>query len=260
MRNGRAVFAGWWKAAVLAAIVIAPVALVTITNAQNASTTSRRLTRELSIMEKVIDEMLLDSRNFLVYSTDDNTRGLYLEEFGVLFSFQASLVSRGGDFKFDWKDFNIQEKDGVIVISPPEDDPDEKQDRKKDRERERDRNRNSSRNDDEDGDDHDHDHDHADRFTFLKGWRERNSNVQQRLYTDGKAEVLDILLDYGDSMTSLRDTQWLGIAAFLKRSDFFIDKRISRLVIKAKMSDLRAYADHRIDREAMKKRVVVEEY
>ena len=53
---------------------------------------SRKLSREITVIEKVMDDMLLDSKNLLVYATDHNAHGLYLDEFGVVFSFNASLV------------------------------------------------------------------------------------------------------------------------------------------------------------------------
>src|SRR5258706_4017150 len=107
---------GWWGgrvaisrfvlAAFLGGMVLAPLHA----GAQTKNPIqSRKLTRELGIMEKIIDQMLLDSQNFLVYSQPE-TRGLYLEEFGIVFSFQASLLNRGNN-EFNLNDWNFK-KDG----------------------------------------------------------------------------------------------------------------------------------------------------
>lgn len=221
--------------------------------------TSRRLLRDINVMEKVIDQMLIDSRNLLVYSHENNARGLYLDEFGVLFSFQASLIDREtgqgllelqklDELKsLEALDFKIEEKDGHVIIIPkskgkakpagnapePPDTP-------------------------------------APPGPPARAptpgpvpklpWHSDDPKEEARLYAAGKGEILDTLLDYGDTMNSLRDDQWLGIAAFLRNSDYFIDNRISRLLMKARMRDLRAYAAGRLTREQMAGRVVVEEY
>ena len=68
------------------------------------------------------------------------------------------------------------------------------------------------------------------------------------------------LLDYGETLTPLRDDQWVAVAAFLSRNKFFETSGISRLLIKARMSDLRDHGKGRITESEMRSRVVVEEY
>jgi predicted GNAT family N-acyltransferase len=80
----------------------------------------------------------------------------------------------------------------------------------------------------------------------------------QQTYEKGRQELIDALADYGETLTALRDDQWVAIAAFLKDNDYFRDRSISRLVIKARMRDLRA--SDQLSREALLARIVVEEY
>jgi hypothetical protein len=47
----------------------------------------------------------------------------------------------------------------------------------------------------------------------------------------------------------------VGIQAYLHGSRFFREKDISRCLVKARMGDLREYADGRIDRKTMLSRV-----
>lgn len=207
---------------------------------------SKRVLREITVLEKVIDEMLLDSKNLLIYTAGGVTHGLYMDEFGVLFSFEASLVDRNDDMSWpeSWEGFSFETDDkGNVVIkknkgkkSPPEPPnapvapvpPKPGKNPKS--------------------------------APTPRAWMDKQAGKQATLYEAGKVEIIDTLMEYGESMNSLRDNQWLCFAAFLKNSDFFVEKRISRLVVKARMSDLRSYAQGRIDKKQMLAKVVEEEY
>lgn len=191
---------------------------------------SRKMERQIDVMERIIDQVLIDSPNFLV-SGRGTTRGLYIGDYGVIFTFAASLVERGNrgwNLDFGKDGFRIIDEDGkkVIVIDPDDLDDEELEDLK-------------------DLDDH------KDR---------RADGVGERLYKRGKAEIVDVLLDYGDSISTLKDGQWVTIVAYLRDSSFFTDQRISRLVLKAKIDDLRSFAGGRLSEEELVKRIVEEEY
>jgi hypothetical protein len=72
--------------------------------------------------------------------------------------------------------------------------------------------------------------------------------------------MIDVLLDYGDTITSLDDSQWVAVVAQLIESDYFEANKISHLILKAKISDLRAYAADKINEKEMITRIVEEEY
>ena len=204
----------------------------------SAEPVTRKLKRQISVMEKVIDETLLDSPNILVYSSNPS-HGIYLEEFGVLFTFEASLVEKDDlDGWGNWWKNNVRiERDGgkIIIHSPDHDDDKGSDDHEK--------------SDDAELDDEEWD-----------SWREKRDAAESKLYERGKLELMHTLIDYGDTLTGLSDTQWVGIAAFLKNSDFFTENRISRLVLKARLGDLRAYAAGNLTEEAIKAKLVEEEY
>jgi len=189
---------------------------------------SRKMERQIEVMEKIVDQVLIDSPNFLV-SGRGTTRGLYVQGYGAIFTFAASLVNKGSDWSFDFKDgFKILEDDGrrVIVL-----DPDEWED-----------------------DDRDADEDEDDPRLS------RGDRVQERLYGRGKAEIVDVFLDYGDTITTLDDGEWVAVVAFLRDSSYFTEARISRLALRAKAADLRAYASEKISEEEMVKRIREDEY
>ncbi|MDZ4804937.1 MAG: hypothetical protein SGI90_08775 [Candidatus Eisenbacteria bacterium] len=207
---------------------------------------SKRMLREITVLEKVIDEMLLDSKNVLIYTAGGVAHGLYMDEFGVLFSFEASLVDRSDDMQWpeSWEGFSFgTDEHGNVIIK-----------KNKEKRSQQDppiapkppvppragENPKSS--------------------PTPRTWIDKQAGKQAKLYDAGKGEIIETLIEYGESMNSLRDNQWLCFAAFLKNSDFFLERRISRLVVKARMSDLRSYAQGRLDRKQMLARVVEEEY
>ncbi|MBZ0267804.1 hypothetical protein K8I85_06580 [bacterium] len=188
---------------------------------------SRKMSRQIDVMERIIDQVLIDSPNFLV-SGRGNTRGLYIGDYGTVFTFSASLVNKGKNWSFDFGEgFKVlKEGDRNIIVLP---------------------------DDDVDPDDIDLDED-EDRGLS------RTDRQQERLYRRGKAELVDLFLDYGDTMTTLENGEWVAIVAFLRDSSYFADQRISRLLLKAKIDDLRAYAAEKISEEELVKRIVEEEY
>ncbi len=196
---------------------------------------SKKMARQMEVMEGIIDQVLVDSPNFLVYGRK-NTYGLYVQDLGIIFTFSASLVQKKwkGEEFWSWGGVEIEEEDGQIIL------------RRKDR---KDRDEGEEEEEDEEGaEDEGRD--------FATKYRDH----QERLYKRGKTELVDVLLDYGDTITTLKDDQWVGIVAFLRDSDFFLDNKISRLVLRAKIGDLRAYSAERINQEDMIKRMVIEEF
>lgn len=189
---------------------------------------NRKMERQLEVMEQIIDQVLIDSPNFLVRGRD-NARGLFVKEFGMIFTFEASLVEKNRDFlkHFDFGGFRIEEtEDGEkIIIVPDEGDVDAAEIRER-----------------------------AERL------RDRQESRQENLYRRGKTEFVDLLLDYGDTMTTLEDRHWIAIVAYLSDSEYFAENRFSRLILKAKIGDLRSYASEGLTEEEMIKKIVEEEY
>jgi hypothetical protein len=181
---------------------------------------SRKVMKQIGIMEQILDQVLIDSPNFLVPGRG-NARGIFMEEFGVLLTFEASLVQRDWD-DWNWKnEFKIEKDehgDRVIIIP----DPDE---------------------DDEDS----------------EGDSDRRPS-EERLYEGGKIEIEDMILDYGSTLGTLDDSHWIAVAAFLKDSEYFLDNRISRLVIRARMKDIRDYESGALSEDEMRAKLVQEEY
>jgi len=180
----------------------------------------QKMKREMRVMESFLDHVTVDSRNVLVGSRH-SVNGVYLDGFGALFTFEANLLMRDHGFLSRW-------------FWDDDDDWDwDRHDRRRDRDR------------DEDDDD---------------SWRDRRDRKEDRLYADMKDEFADALLDYGDSLTQLSASEWVAVAICLDESAHIGDRRLSRVTIKARVSDLRDYAAKRLSHDAAKGKLIITEY
>jgi hypothetical protein len=192
---------------------------------------SDKVKRQIGVMESIIDEVLIDSPYFLV-SGRDNARGLYLEGFGAVFGFDASLVTsdfwgRGLDIAF------LEDWGGKVEVDEDE---------------------------------------HGNKIiTIHKGDKDKEEKAKEELkkkkkdpkevYESGKEEMKQTMLDYGETLTFLSDDEHLVIAAFMGKMDFWKDKdRPSRMILKARMKDLRDFTGGRLSEDAAKGKIVFEEY
>jgi len=205
---------------------------------------NRKMGRQIEVMEKIIDQVLLDSPNFLIRGLPV-TRGAYIPSFGVLFTFDASLVMKDWEQVLkmslpDLPEFRVEEKDGHKVIILPE----------------------GRMGLDEDDKDEDSSGGEGKKKVQidLGDWREKRRERQEEVYAAGKAEIVGVLLDYGDTLTTLEPGQWVAIMAYLTDEDFIDRRKFSRLILKVKVSDLKAYAAGDLDEENLVKRIVEQEY
>ncbi len=195
----------------------------------------KRRAREIGIMERTIDEVLVESRNLLVGGRSV-TQGLYLDGIGAVFTFSMDVIPLNwGLGEFSWWDESHHvevEDDGerIIIYKSGRDDGDEKGEKSERKTSKRSRSRDEAE----------------------KKARER--------YAEGKAELVDALLDYGaETLGSLADGEWVVLAARLSGGRFFLDAGVNRIVIKAKMGDLRALDAGTINREAARGRIQIDE-
>lgn len=189
------------------------------------------LHKDIRSMQRVIDDMLIDSPNFLV-SGDDNARGIYEPGRGVVFTFDASLVSRywGGHhvkhsgWRF-WDDDDDRYWDWDDEEWDDDEDADDKADEKKSRSM-------SSRG--------------------LRG--------EEKVYKRGQEEMVDVLLEYADRLDGLKAGETVTLVAYLRDARYFRKNKISNFLVKASIDDLRAYAGGKLSDEQMVAKVTREEY
>jgi hypothetical protein len=188
--------------------------------------------RQIRLFETIVDEMLVESPNWLVQGRDD-TRGTYVEGHGAIFTFDASLVN--GDWGWGrhdkWWDWWDDDEDRVIIIG-------------------------RDRWDDDDDEAKDDDGDRRDR---RDDWYDREMKRQERRYERGKSEIVEMIVDFGDVLTMLADTEYLEIEAFLERAEYFYEKDLDQLSMRVKMADVRAFADGKIDEKTLVQRIETKE-
>lgn len=175
---------------------------------------SAKLLRQIAVVEGFIDETLIESKALLVPG-HDVTRGIYLAEFGVLFTLQASVITPENK---RWE--KILEDEGDEDETPEQ--------RKK-------------------------------RYEEREAVRKEMLQARQKNYEIGKTEIRGALLDYGGTLAGLRDTQWVGIVAFID-DDFFGHDDSETVFFRAKLSDLRAHDQGQLNEQQMLSRVAVQEY
>ena len=239
---GKGLRASWGGVVAMAAGVVAlAVCLAAPADAQKSRPS--KMKREIKVLENILDQVVIDSRNVLVPSRQ-SVHGHYMSEFGVMFTTEASLLYDGWPSNRNWSfnNFNnfdwgrIEHKKDRIIIHKRDDGDDD---------------------DDDDDDDAYYDSDNGN----SRGWRQRRVERGQKLYSGVRTELIEGLIDYGDTISGLRDDEWIGVTVYFNdENDGYLDNRdISRLVIKARMGDVRDYAHGSLSRSAMENKVVVTE-
>ncbi len=92
----------------------------------------------------------------------------------------------------------------------------------------------------------------------LEQMRQENEQLHQKCLADIRTKLIDVLLDYGPTLTALRDDHWVAVAAYpqcvvsFRRSDSF-------LFLQLRMSDLRQFDDGKLSREATIAKIKIDE-
>jgi hypothetical protein len=217
----------------MGAVFVAVLGLVAVT-ATAAEDSASRLDRKVRVMERVLDEVLIQSPNVMV-SSGGVTRGLVLDGYGALFTLDARV---GTDYFMALPAAPLPPKPGEgteteIIIAP--------------RVRHR-------------GDTGEIEVESWDE------WREESKEKHAEQYKEFKSELIDALIDYGATLTELANDDWVAVAAFLDSRVLFRGSEGlfgggggGRLVVKVKMGDLRKYASGSLSRDAVIGKVVIEE-
>ena len=225
----------WTRGALLAAVVG-----MTLTWAGDAQANDdRKLDRQIDLFERVVDEMLVDSPNWLVQSTRE-TRGRHRSGTGVRFTFDASLVGskwnwnhnhRHGSWWSFWDD-DDDHRGGTIYLDEDDlEDLDAEEieamlkSKKKSRERR----------------------------------MERAMKKEKRLYERGKAEMIEVMLDFGDVFTRLPGDETIELIAYLEDAEYFYENDLRTLTVSAKVSDLNAFGEGSLNEKDMVNRITVTE-
>jgi len=211
-----------WRV-ILAAIMV--VALFGLMVAVGAAQETDRLDRKVGVMERVIDEILVQSPNVMV-SSRQVTRGVVLEGFGVLFTFDAGLH---GELPFGPRAYVVGGAEGLKVL------------RERDREAAEDAKREFEEQE----------------VMSLEEWETKSAEERAKRLQGLETELVDALLDYGPTLGELKDDAWVAIIAFLDGRSPFGSDGPTRMTVKVKMRDLRRFAAGSLSRQDAKAAVTV---
>ena len=192
--------------------------------------------RDVSRLERDLDDVLLDSPNFLVSGRND-AHGIFLDEVGLILTFDAALV--GSDWNGrSWSWSGLKVRNGRVTIHDLSDDDDDDEDRDKDRDKD------------------DDDNDRSDR----RSWRERDRAREERRYERGKEELVDFLIDSDSNVDAMNGSQWLMVVGCLRDSRVLDKKDVSRVIVKARVDDLKAHRSGSLSDDALRAKIVIDEY
>lgn len=214
-----------WKVTLIALIVTLLLGLL-IASAARGEEPPSRLDRKVRVMERVLHEVLVQSEHVRV-GMGGGTTGVVLEEYGAVFMFHGEL---GGEIE------HMPDMQHLLQQIEEREDEDDAEANPADKGR-------SSRG---------------------KGLAELRKEAQARRTGELAAlreELVDTLIDYGPTLGELGDDRWVVIVGVLDGgifSDFQPDREV-RLVLKAKLRDLRQLAAGGITRQAMAAKVSVQE-
>jgi hypothetical protein len=205
------------------ALVILAISLAAGTVQGSDPSDAGRLNRRIESMEKTLDHLMLDSPNFLV-QRGRNAHGLYVPDYGVILTFNAQINAHDALFE-------VVEDDGDRVII---------------------RHGKGS-------------HYHGNRtvlrllgITVDRGHHDE-SDDPVAAYQEGKKELVEMLLDHAGTLASLPAGQWIVMSGHIDNETLREEKDISRLVLRVRTDDLKAYADKRLSDEEATARILVEE-
>jgi hypothetical protein len=149
-----------------------------------------KVEKQVELFERILDDTFVESPNWLVQGQHES-RGRYRAGQGARFSIDASLVGGGGHWGGKWwNGWDGDWDDHVIII-----------------------------HEGDDADDVDSKADSETRHAVKKKWLEHQLKRQERLYSRGKAEVVDAILEYGEVLSAVPDTEYLTIEVDLGNED-----------------------------------------
>ncbi len=192
---------------------------VTVAEAQNVD---RKIAKQISIMEKIIDEAMVESKYALVQSTHP-THGIYLEGYGPVFSIEIGLV----DSEWWWDNHSIFKGDISVMTD-----------------------------EDEDGDKVITIRRGKGKKTEEESRKVLDDNAK---YKKVKEELVEVIRDYGDTIARAKPNEYFTIFAS-PRSTSWGDNDFHRLVVRAKMQDISDYNAGKLNAGQFQDRVEIVEY
>jgi hypothetical protein len=248
-----------WERLLAAAVAAALLSTLIPTLAHSYNT--ERMEKDIAIMENVINTAMVESELVYVFDVNTNVRGLYVPEFGALFTLHAQLTSNwASPYLTSWQYYGGQnpgspfwsiyqmdrEKLGKLVdklditVNGKKVNLDEYfqnlQEYEVDRE------------------------DRTITVKKIKEMQEQKHAKKQELIDKNleqyKEELAGIVADYGGTIRQLDNDQWVMVVAYMGSSHK--TTTINKLMVKVKKADIDRYDRGDIDYEELRSRIVIE--
>lgn len=186
---------------------------------------SDRINHQVRSIEKALDHLMLDSPNFLV-QRGHNAHGDYLPDYGLILTFNAAINADNGYVEI----FGDDDDSHVLIRS---------------------------------GDRwHHHENRTVLRMLGVNVGSHRHHDAADdplELYQEGKAELVEMLLDQAGALSALPAGQWVVVSGSVNDEMLREEKKITRLVLRIRTDDLKAYADRKLSDEEAAGKIQVEE-
>ncbi len=190
-----------------------------------------KMRKQISIMEKILDEALVDSENALVKSTHPS-RGVYLDGYGFVFTMELGIV----DDQFRWEALSKlldvgegysvmreeKKEEGETVITIKKKSEDAKKEAEKLEKAEK------------------KEVDHDQRWDLVK------------------KELIEVVRDYGDTIARAKPDEWFTIFATPLMGSWGSEET-ERLVIRVQMKDIQQYSSGSLTDKEFEGRVQIAE-
>lgn len=245
----------------LLAAAVAVALLSTLVPSLAFSYNKERMEKDIAIMENVINTAMVESELVYVFDANTNVRGLYIPEFGALFTLQAQLTSDWASPYFtSWQYYGARNPGSPFWTIYQMDR--EKLDKLVDKlditvngkKVTLDEYFRSLEEYEEDLDDR------RELLVKRKEHEEQKQAKKQELVEKNlekyEEELAGIVADYGGTIRQLDDDQWVMIVAYLRSSHK--TTTVNKLIVKAKKADIDRYDQGRIDYEELRSRTVIE--
>jgi hypothetical protein len=82
---------------------------------------------------------------------------------------------------------------------------------------------------------------------------------EEKLYRRGKEEIIETIVDFGEMLTVLDDSESIEIKARLRGAAFFKESDLRKLSVRVKMADVRAHARGTLDEDGLIDRIQIKE-
>jgi hypothetical protein len=218
-----------------------------------AADPSPRLERQMQLVERAINEVLVDSPNFLVAGSDV-TQSIDDEDGGVLFLFEASLTDPDWDSHGILSNLHLGSGGKSVIVMKRKDGGKDEDSLDLD----------ESEITVKDGQITIRGKDGKELKVFEKDDGEssdKSTHPERQLakYERAKEELITVLLDYGEFLKALPAGAPVRIVARLHDTGLSKEKLVRKLSVRANVDDLRAYGDGKLSESEMRTRVDVRE-